>query len=281
MKAGRHTFSSEMTDRNTGSPEEVSLEPPSGGMVVKSVKTVTDGTNVDMYIYSAGGSEAYSDQYSESNQDSDQIVGNGTIEAAGQSFTGNGQDLLRVEFYLKKELSPTGNATAKLYASTGSDPNRTPTGSALATSDTFDVSTLTGTYALTELTFSTPYTLVNGTTYFIVLEYTLGDATNYVNMGTDTSSPSHADNNWASYDTSWTAASTTDGCFYVTTTGTADDPDDELILWKSTGINGIDIDERDWVIDKSLTKVYVGYVDSGTNATPASTNIELRGAPLI
>lgn len=278
--AGPHTFTTEMTDKNTGSPEVVTIEPQSGGMVVKSVKVVTDGADIDMYIYSAGGSEAYADSYAETNQDTDQIVGNATINAAGQSFTGNGNDIIEAEFYLKKILSPTGNATCKIYASTGSDPNRTPTGAALATSNTFDVSTLTGSYALITFTFPTPYTSVNGTTYFVVLDYTGGNATNYVHMGTDTSSPNHASNNFATYTTSWSDVATADGCFYVTTTGTADDPADSLILWKKETINGIYIENQTWVIDASITSIYVGYVDNGT-ATAASTNIELRGTPLV
>lgn len=277
---GSNVFSTEMTDKNTGIPEQLLLDPSSGGMIVKSVKVVTDGANIDMYIYSAAGSEAYSDLYAETNQDTDEAVGNGTTVAAGQSFTGNGNDIIEAEFYLKKVVSPTGNATCKIYASTGSDPNRTPTGAALATSNTVDVSTLGGTYALQTFIFATPYTTVNGTTYFVVLDYSGGDVTNYVHLGTDTSAPSHTSNNFATYVASWSDVATTDGCFYVTTTGTADDPKDSLILWKSESINGMHIDDRAWVIDSPLTSVYVGYVDKGT-ATPASTNIVIRGAPLV
>ena len=61
--------------------------------------------------------------------------------AVGQSFTGNGLILNSAEFYLKKKGSPTGNAVVKIYAHSGTyGTSSVPTGSALATSDNFDVS---------------------------------------------------------------------------------------------------------------------------------------------
>lgn len=271
-----NTFATEMTDRNTGIAERVYLEPRVGGMVVKSTKVVTDGTDVDVYIYDAPGTTT-ADSYATSNQDTDQNVGNDTNNAAGQSFAGNGAVLLTARLWLKKVSSPTGTAVCKIYASTGSDPNRTPTGSALATSDTIDVSTIGGTYENVDFTFSTEYTLVNATVYFIVLEHD-GTAVNYLHWGTDTSAAGHASNNFAVYTSAWADAATTDGCFYIFTEG---DPVDSSIIYKYETISGIEIDNRDWVIDGDLTYVYIGYVDAGTDATPASTTVELRGASLI
>lgn len=277
VTAGPHVFSAEMSDRNTGVPEKVTIDPQMGGMVVRSVKVVTDGTNIDAYIYNDPGYSSC-DTYATTNQDTDQAVGNATINAAGQSFTGDGQILRRATLYLKAVLSPTGTAVCKLYASTGSDPNRTPTGAALATSATVDVSDIGATYENVDFDFPTGTTVTNSTTFFIVLEYTGGDATNYIHWGTDTSTPGHTSNNFATYTTSWSDAATTDGCFILYTEG---DPADEYIIWKSETINGIDIDDRAWVIDQSITDIYVGYVDTGANATEAETNIELRGAPLV
>lgn len=280
-KKAINAFGTEMTDKNTGIPEKVWLDPQAGGMVVKSTKIITNGSNISMCIYSDGGGKAIPGSYAQSNQDADQIVGDTTTDAAGQSFLGNGETLLTADLWLKKVVAPTGNAVCKIYASTGTDPNRTPTGAALATSGNVDVTGIGGSYALETFTFSTPYVLTSGTTYFLALEFT-GDATNYLHWGTDTSSPTYANNNFATYTTSWAAASTTDGCFYVYTTGVEQDPTDSDIIYQSGSITtGIYIDNADWVIDNSLTAVWVGYVDTGGNATPASTSIELRGGPLI
>ena len=156
------------------------------------------------------------DSYSESNYDQDYNLYSGSIVGRGQSFTGDGSDISKATFYLKKTGSPTGNAVAKLYAHTGTyGTNGTPTGAALATSDNFDVSTLSGSMALVDFSFSTPYTLANGTYYVITIEYSGGDGSNYVVVGHDTSSSSHGGNRcYTSDGSSWTS-NTGDVIFYV------------------------------------------------------------------
>ena len=154
------------------------------------------------------------DSYSESNQDST-LGGVGyTKSRVGQSFIGDGTILNSVKFYLKKNSgSPTGNATAKLYAHSGTyGTSSAPTGSALDTSTTFDVSTLSTSYALITFTFSGGYTLTNSTKYFIEFDYSSGGPTNNVGAGYDSSSPSHGGNMW---DDNSGSNSGTDLIFYV------------------------------------------------------------------
>lgn len=43
----------EMTGPTAGTPVEVDLEPGTGGLAVKSIKVLTDGTNINLYIYKA------------------------------------------------------------------------------------------------------------------------------------------------------------------------------------------------------------------------------------
>ncbi len=85
------------------------------------------------------------DSYSESNHSNVYAsLYNGFFTKFGQSFTGDGKILDSCKFYLKKVGSPTGMAVATIYAHTGTFGNGgKPTGSPLATSDNFDVSTLT------------------------------------------------------------------------------------------------------------------------------------------
>jgi hypothetical protein len=48
-----YTFASEMTNVTTGTPVEVNISPSIGGLHVKSVKVLTDGTNINLYVYKA------------------------------------------------------------------------------------------------------------------------------------------------------------------------------------------------------------------------------------
>jgi len=156
------------------------------------------------------------DSYSESNQSQEGILYSGSTVKMGQSFTGNGNILYSGKLYLKKSGSPVGNATMTVYAHTGTfGSDGTPTGSALATSDNFDVSTLTTSFALITFSFTgaNRITLTNGTNYFVILEYGGGDVSNSVRIGVDNTSPSHG-GNAVYYVSSW-AALTDDACFYV------------------------------------------------------------------
>jgi len=163
------------------------------------------------------------DSYSETNRDTAQTVvgaAGAGVEAAGQSFYGNGAPLASVTLFLSKVGTPTGNAVVRIYAHTGSfGSTGTPTGAALASSAVLDVSTLTTSYALSSFTFSgaNRITLSQGVPYFFALEYTAGSFGNGVLVGADSSSPTHAGNLAYYYLGAWIAVSGTDLCFYATT----------------------------------------------------------------
>jgi len=162
--------------------------------------------------------------YSESNSDSTTSLNSTGKVGIGQSFSGGamgGNVLTSVKFYLKKTLAPTGNAVAKIYATTGTHGSSAiPTGAALASSDNFNVATLTGALALTTLTFSgaNQIELDSNQTYFLSLEYSGGDATNTVDVGYDGSAPTHAGNYADLTGTTWTAQAGRDVVFCVTIT---------------------------------------------------------------
>ncbi len=137
--------------------------------------------------------------YSETNQDQENILqgAGGDFTGSGQSFTSLGGALTSAKFYIRKNNSPTGNAVAKLYAHTGTyGVSSLPTGTALATSDNFDVSTLTSSLALTTLTFSgaNQYAMTNGTNYVITFEFSGGSIGNDVRLGRDATSPTPSGN---------------------------------------------------------------------------------------
>lgn len=188
---------------------------------VGDILRIKDGTDDEWMEYNT----LTCDSYSESYQTTSSSVYNGAPIKVGQSFTGDGNDLNSCKFYLKKFGSPTGNVIATVYAHTGTfGSNGKPTGSALATSGNFDISTLTTSYALTTFTFTgaNNITLVNGTKYFIVLEYSGGDVSNHLVIGCDDTTLTHG-GNYASYTTSWGSLSIIDVCFYVYTEGATRD----------------------------------------------------------
>ena len=155
------------------------------------------------------------DSYSESNYAVDTVFGV-SYPKYGQSFTANGSILDSAEFYLKTTGSSTGNVTATIYAHDGGTFGSTglPTGTALATSDTFDVSALTTSNALITLTFTgaNRITLTNATHYFVILEGTT--AGNFIYIGIDNTSPTAAGNLARDDGTGWSTTSN-DVIFYV------------------------------------------------------------------
>ena len=158
--------------------------------------------------------------YSESNQDATTSLRTTSTVGTGQSFTALGTILGSARFYLKKTGAPTGFAIAKVYAHSGSlGTTSVPTGTALANSVPFDVSTLTASYALTELKFigSESITLTNATNYVVTIEYNGGSVGNTLDVGRDGSSPTATGNSSTWDGATWTAVSTSDLCAYVCT----------------------------------------------------------------
>jgi len=161
------------------------------------------------------GSTSNIDFYSETNQDGGADITATGFLPSGQTFTGNGSDITIAKFYLKKTLSPTGNCVATIKAIAGTyGLDAIPDGAALATSDTFDVSTLTGSYQLITFTFGTPFTTGDGTNYALSIEDSSlsVDASNFFTVGFDSSSPSHDGN---AYDNIGGGTDAADFCFYV------------------------------------------------------------------
>ncbi len=138
------------------------------------------------------------DSLNESYRDEFIPLYNGSYTGVGQSFTGTVSKLTAVKFFLFRSGSPTGSATAKLYAHTGTyGSSGYATGTALATSDILDVSTISGSgYELKTVAFSgaNQVILEASTAYVIALEYSGGDASNCILCGIDYTDPAHSGN---------------------------------------------------------------------------------------
>lgn len=163
------------------------------------------------------------DSFSESNVDDASLIticsDASFLQGIGQTFyTGSFSGILdNCKWYIKKVLSPTGNATAKVYAITGTPgTNGKPTGAALATSDNFDVSTLTTSYQLIVFNFSgaNRISFSPNTHYVLTLEYSGGDSSNFVRQGNDATTPVDDGNGSFLQSSAW-SSSTSDRPFYV------------------------------------------------------------------
>ncbi len=202
---------------------------PTSGRNYRIVASTTSATaSYDVYnakiVVSSGGT-VVDDSYSETNDggNSDTLCSDCVNDADGQSFSGNSGTLQTAQFFIFKAGSPTGNVFAKIYASTGtSGTDATPTGSALATSDGLDSSTLTTGLVLRTFTFSgaNKITLTNGTTYIVSIEFNgTAQAVGSVHTSRDVSSPTHVGNYSfrATSGGTWTGDATKDAIFYVNT----------------------------------------------------------------
>ena len=163
--------------------------------------------------YSAGNSI---DTYATSNQSGSVTQYNGNNEQVGIAITlSSGESLQSVQFYLKKLGSPPGVMQAKIFASSGTvGTSGVPTGSVLKTSIDVNTSVLTTSFAMVNFWIEEPYVASAGD-ICILLEYKMGDSSNNVIIGTDSSSATHGSNVFKTNtsNTGWSADTSQDLIF--------------------------------------------------------------------
>ena len=134
--------------------------------------------------------------YSESNQDADQAIGDAAARTyVAQGFQpGAGTYINKLELYLKKTGSPSGDLTVHIYTNSGGAP-----GNSLG-SGTITGSSITTSYAYYTVNFVNPILLQASTDYHIVVTRTAAvNATDYFILGKDTSSPTYHPSASATY----------------------------------------------------------------------------------
>lgn len=165
------------------------------------------------------------DSYPSTSFSANQAVRAGAVVGVGNSFTGNGMSVATAQFYLQRSgtIANGSNCFAVIYAHSGTfGTSSIPTGTALATSNAIDASTLSTTQGLVTFTFPTPYVTVSGTKYVVTFEFAGGSSNKLINAGYGTAAGS---GNFSSKTaTTWTANSARRLVFYVqapnTITGT-------------------------------------------------------------
>lgn len=143
----------------------------------------------------------------------------GSVVGVAQSFSAAISGTLTTgKMMIKKTGTPTGNATANIYAHSGTlGTSSIPTGSPLATSNTVDVSTLSTSYTTYTFTFSgaNAISLTAGTNYVLTVEYSGGSPGNSLDVGYDSSAPTYNGNKATLTSGVWTPQSGDDCIFYV------------------------------------------------------------------
>lgn len=142
------------------------------------------------------------------NSDSSQMYGQ-TFEVENSSF------LDSLEIDMKESGTTSGSFQFEIYDISGTyGSTAIPTGSVLATSDSFDSNTLTGSYVTYTINFSgaNKIYMTSGSRYALVCNYNATSFPNAVYLKAKT--PSYYGGNWA-YKSSgtWTALSSYDGLF--------------------------------------------------------------------
>jgi len=203
------------------------------------------------------------DFYSGSNVDEGDWNTVGDNAICAESFTGNGDNIIRYDSWFKNNgSSVTGTMKAVLYAHTGVfGTSSVGTGSQLAESSTEDLSTLTGTYASYsfEFTGGNQYTLINGTKYVIGILIDQTGGAGSTRCTADYTSPTH-DGNLSIYSGTWTAYADGDRPFYVfgEAAATPTPSPGSSISYASSSFDDIDIADK--IVKGSLQFFLAGLI---------------------
>jgi hypothetical protein len=137
----------------------------------------------------------------------------------GQSFSCSGAYILdSCRFQISRYGSPTGNVYANIYAHSGTfGSSSVPSGTALATSSTLNIASLTtsATWKTFSFTGANAITLSPSTYYVISLFSNNGDASNYLYIKCTSTATNHSGNGCTTADGSSWASSTYDNNFIV------------------------------------------------------------------
>jgi hypothetical protein len=175
-------FYSDIRGKRRKTPETADTAWPIGANIPERVKTYDSGGTTDEH----------------DTQDSNQLLYSGATLAYGQAITLSQAVYARnIGFKFSKTGSPTGTVYFKVYNATGTvGTNAKPTGTAVATTS-IDVSYIGSTVFY--LSFSEPVLLSAGD-YCLVVEFSGGNASNYITVGYDSSTSGHSGNACSSTD---------------------------------------------------------------------------------
>lgn len=255
-----------------------------------ALRKESSGTSVAIYnakvIVKSGLAESIEDSYSEANHDNNFSLAAGVATGLAQAFTvSTNGTLTSAKFYLDN-ISSSETSVAKIYALSGTyGTNAIPTGAALATSDAISDATIPTELTLMTFSFSGANQIALTATqqYAIAIEPSDGSPSGLLNVGSDTSSPSHGGNKSRQLAGAWAADSAADLVFYVYamtgSSATKLEPHYLLAPFKLPSGTGLQsqfelFDPAEW----STTNDYLLAVDSANDSTSVVTLKDSTGA---
>lgn len=174
----------------------------------------------DAELFPTTGPFVTLDEYAVANYAAQYIIfGGSNPQAAAQAFRLDENVAVKsVQFYLRRDQSPGGNLTAKIFVATGTlGSTAVPTGAALGTSDAVAANSVSTTGELVTFTFPGLVELMANTTYCVSVEASSGDASNTIEVRIDNISSTHEGNaSTQAPDGTWSAAGGHDLIFVLT-----------------------------------------------------------------
>ena len=222
-----------------------------------TVSTVTSPVFLEIYNVNTGTSTA-TDSYSESNQSGTEFMYKGAgFKGVAQSFSPSSNSrLAKATFYLRRTGSPDGYITARLYSHSGTYGTSSVPGNLIASSVPVLATSVPTSLTLTDFIFPYPTRLDSGTNYVISVEYANGDSSNNIEVGEDTTSPTHGGNQSTLFNNLWTQSSTIDVCFYIYITS-----------WETLDMENLKPADTDFTLSGSVTTNVSNYYDTRNQVT--------------
>lgn len=229
----RYTITEATTGNETAAPKDWTFEYSDNGSDWTVIDTVTsetgwgDGETRTFDIDTAVSARYWRLNISDNNGSSNTHVGElemmevatytDGVDKLGQGIQAAG-GVFKVNLWLKKVGSPTGNLTVTIETDNAGDPSGTAVTN--GTSNNVAASSLSTGYGWIEFTFATSPTLSASTQYHLVLETTEShDEFDYVVWGADGSAPSYANGEMKSESSAVWSSESADACFQVLAEG--------------------------------------------------------------
>uniref|UniRef100_A0A6M3KKH6 Uncharacterized protein n=1 Tax=viral metagenome TaxID=1070528 RepID=A0A6M3KKH6_9ZZZZ len=169
--------------------------------------TYTGSSSYDVKLTAISATQTLNENYTTGYDNDDQIYGaSGNSEKMAQSFTVSANITVnRVDLYLNKTGSPVDNTTMRIETNSVT----VPSGTLIDANATTFIASSTIATSIGWMSFNTTNTfnLITGTTYWIVIGRDgARDTVNFITDGSDVSSPTYGNGNWARMGTgTWTA----------------------------------------------------------------------------
>lgn len=192
----------------------------SGGNFTVGGELVDGGYLTDKVYSSTNFSNSYDiiDSYGKENFSTYDNLGIGSTEThVGQAITlASDVTITKIALYMRKLSGATGNMHIDITGLTGTiGSNAVSNDNIIAQSQTLDVSTVSTSFVVVYFVFPEPVTLSAGNYGIVANGESIASGANFLNVGVDAASTTHAGNKFRKVSGTWSGISTQDAIFYL------------------------------------------------------------------